>query len=207
MKKLESTFINMFLALLGVTLISSTALAFVYKKTKDPIDKAMEDAKKAAIEKVVPAFDNNPITESYKIASDLDSLTVYTAKQGEQVIGFAVETYTKKAFNGIFKIMVGFLPDGTINDISVLEASETPGLGDKIKKEKSLDKNTGLSWSSQFNGKNPESFKLIVKKDGGDVDAITAATISSRAFCDALSRGYNALKQADKIGNTANKPE
>ena len=167
--------------------------------TKDPIDKAMEDAKKRAIEKVVPAFDNNPLADSYKIPSDLDSLMVYPAMKGDSAIGYAIETYTKKAFNGKFKIMVGFLPDGTIKDISVLEASETPGLGDKIKKEKSFDKKTGKSWSSQFMDKNPATFKLIVKKDGGDVDAITAATISSRAFCDAVSRGYNALIQANKI--------
>jgi electron transport complex protein RnfG len=64
-------------------------------------------------------------------------------------------------------------------------------LGDKIEKEKSLDKSTGKSWSSQFEGKDPAEFRLAVKKDGGDVDAITAATISSRAFCDAVQRAYD----------------
>ena len=84
--------------------------------------------------------------------------------------------------------MVGFLPDGTIRNISVLEHAETPGLGDKMEKKKS-------SWSEQFNGKNPESYKLQVTKDGGSVDAITAATISSRAYADAVDRAYKAYKK------------
>ena len=84
-------------------------------------------------------------------------------------------------------MLVGFLPDGTIKDIAVLENKETPGLGDKMLKSKS-------NWSTQFEEKNPANFKLKVKKDGGDVDAITAATISSRAFCDAVQRAYNALE-------------
>ena len=79
--------------------------------------------------------------------------------------------------------MVGILPDGEINNIVVLKANETPGLGDKIQKSKS-------NFSNQFNGKNPDHFALKVKQDGGDVDAITAATISSRAFCDAVARAY-----------------
>ena len=62
-------------------------------------------------------------------------------------------------------------------------------------KEKSYDKTTGKSWTSQFQGKDPKNFSLKVKKDGGDVDAITAATITSRAFCDAVQRAYNGLME------------
>ena len=87
--------------------------------------------------------------------------------------------------------MVGFLPDGTINDVAVLEHEETPGLGDKMEKKKS-------DWSLQFQGKNPETFRLSVTKDGGDVDAITASTISSRAFCDAVTRAYENFKSINE---------
>ena len=80
--------------------------------------------------------------------------------------------------------MVGFLPNGCIYNIEVLELKETPGLGTKMTEEK---------FKGQFKNKNPKNFKLIVKKDNGDVDAITAATISSRAFCDAVQRAYNAF--------------
>ncbi len=79
--------------------------------------------------------------------------------------------------------MIGFLPDGTIKDVAVLEHKETPGLGDKMERKKS-------DWSLQFQGQNPATFKIAVTKDGGDVDAITASTISSRAFCDAVERAY-----------------
>lgn len=207
MKKLESTFINMVLALFGVTLVSSSALGFIYQITKDPIAQAQRNAKIAAIKVVLPEFDNNPIAESYKVPSDLDSLVFYPAKKNNTLAGVAVETYTNKAFSSTFKIMIGFLPDGTIHDISVLEHQETPGLGDKIRKDKSLDKETGLSWSSQFIGKHPETFNLAVQKDGGDVDAITAATISSRAFCDAVARAYNSLKKTNSRSGVVSKNE
>ena len=82
--------------------------------------------------------------------------------------------------------MAGFKPDGTIINITVLEHKETPGLGTKMTEPKFKD---------QFSDKNPEQFILKVKKDGGPVDAITAATISSRAFCDAVQRGYNTLQK------------
>ncbi|MGB4293017.1 MAG: FMN-binding protein [Bacteroidales bacterium] len=72
----------------------------------------------------------------------------------------------------------------------MLEQKETPGLGTKM---------TEPFFKDQFNGKNPANFKLKVKKDGGEVDAITAATITSRAFCDALERAYNTLKKGGLI--------
>ena len=93
----------------------------------------------------------------------------------------------------MIKIMVGFRPDGTLYDVAVLEHIETPGLGDKMEKEKSYDKRTGESWTSQFIGIDPATFSLMVRQDDGDVDAITAATITSRAFCDAVQRAYDGL--------------
>jgi electron transport complex protein RnfG len=80
--------------------------------------------------------------------------------------------------------MVGFDTDKKIINISVLKQKETPGLGTKIKEPKFKD---------QFKGKDPASFKMAVKKDGGEVDAISAATITSRAFCEAVNKAYQAL--------------
>ena len=80
--------------------------------------------------------------------------------------------------------MVGFNTNGDIVSISVLSHSETPGLGAKM---------TEPSFVSQFEGKNPASFKLAVKKDGGDIDAITASTITSRAYADAVQKACNAF--------------
>ncbi|MBW6459704.1 MAG: FMN-binding protein, partial [Bacteroidales bacterium] len=79
-------------------------------------------------------------------------------------------------------------PDLTIYNTVVIQQKETPGLGTKMKDP---------VWKNQFNGKNPDVYNLKVKKDGGDVDAITAATISSRAFSGAISRAYEALKKQE----------
>ena len=98
--------------------------------------------------------------------------------------GVAVIGSSEKGFSGLIKIMVGFKPDGTIQNIEVLEQKETPGLGTKIKDEKFL---------KQFRTKNPSSFNLKVKKDGGEVDALTGATITSRAFGEATQMAYDEL--------------
>ena len=194
MAKKESTFRSMVLTLFLVTLFASSALALIYEMTKGPIAEAKRIKKANAIGEVVPDFDNDPGSEMKKLPVEGDTLYFYKARKGKDVTGIAVETYTRAGFSGLIKLMVGFRPDGTLIDISVLEHAETPGLGDKMEKEKSLDRQTGESWTTQFQGKNPANFSLRVKQDNGDVDAITAATITSRAFCDALQRAYDGLQ-------------
>ncbi len=191
MAKNGSSFGSMLLALFVVTLISSAALGFVYKLTKEPIEKAKELKKNLAIQRVMPEFNNQPSKDMVKIPINGDTLDVYVAKYDNVEVGYAIETFSNEAFGGSLKLLAGFLPDGTINNVAVLEHKETPGLGDKISKSKS-------DWSEQFNGKNPEEFELEVKKNGGDVDAITASTITSRAYCDAIDRAYKAYKKGGK---------
>lgn len=189
--KKESTFASMVLTLFIVTFVASAALGYLYELTKGPIEASKLAKQNSAIMEVVPEFDNQPGEESYTIDVDGGTLEFFPAKKNGEIVGTAVSTFTNKGFSGNIKIMVGFLPDGTINNISVLEHKETPGLGDKMTKSKS-------DWSIQFNGKNPENFQLRVTKDGGDVDAITASTISSRAFCDAVERAYKAYMEGGK---------
>ncbi|MBN1253577.1 MAG: RnfABCDGE type electron transport complex subunit G [Bacteroidales bacterium] len=185
-KKTESTLKNMLVALFVIAFISSTTLGYVYEFTKGPISDARLKKKVEAIKIVVPEFTNNPNLDSYKIPSDMpDSLECYPAYKDSTLVGTAIRTFSDIGFSKRIYLMVGFLPNGTIHNISVLEHSETPGLGDKMDKKKS-------KWSEQFNGKNPESYKLKVTKDGGNVDAITAATISSRAYAQAVDRAYKA---------------
>jgi len=191
MAKKESNFKNMVLTLFMVTFIASAALGYIYELTKGPIAASKLAKQNNAIKQVVPEFDNEPGKESYKMGVDGDTLEFFPAKNDGELVGTAVSTFTNKGFSGNIKIMVGFLPDGTIHNISVLEHKETPGLGDKMQKSKS-------DWSVQFNGENPADFKLKVTKDGGDVDAITASTITSRAFCDAVERAYNAYMEGGK---------
>ncbi|MBN3034569.1 MAG: RnfABCDGE type electron transport complex subunit G [Bacteroidales bacterium] len=187
MAKTESSFINMVVTLFAVTAIAALALGGIYTVTKAPIELAKRAKLENALGEVLPSFDS---LSEYKVLPEAgkDSLVFFKAMKGSEWVGTAVKTYTDIAFSGRFSIMVGFLPDRSIFSTSVLEHKETPGLGDKIDKRKS-------DWSRQFEGENPGSFILRVKKDGGNVDAITAATISSRAFCDAVSRAYNEFEK------------
>jgi len=185
MAKTQSTFKNMVLSLTFISLGASACLGFVYEFTKEPIALSNLKKKLDAIKIVVPEFNNNPDDEKYKLATEEgDSLDIYPAKRDSVLVGYAINTYSKKGFSGNISLMAGFKPDGTIINITVLEQKETPGLGTKM---------TDPKFKDQFNDKNPTLFILKVKKDGGDVDAITAATISSRAFCDAVQRASNTL--------------
>jgi electron transport complex protein RnfG len=189
MAKKESTLVNMVYVLFVVSAVAGLALGYVYSVTKEPIELAKKQKIENAIKDVLPEF--NILKPSYKIfavdgVSPSDSLIFYDAFQDSSRVGTAVETYTMKGFSGLVKLMVGFKPDGSIHNISVLEHKETPGLGTKMADPKFKD---------QFENKNPLDFTLKVKKDGGQVDAITAATISSRAFCDATQRAWTTFSK------------
>lgn len=173
----------MVLVLLAITLLCSVAVGMVYRMTEAPIAQAKAAKVTQAIARVLPEFDNNPADISRTYTVDGEEMIVYPAMTGADTVGFAVETFSKNGFSGMIRLMVGLLPDGTIHRIETLSQNETPGLGDKIEHGKS-------GFAVQFEGKNPGDFKLIVKKEGGDVDAITASTITSRAFCDAVDRAY-----------------
>ena len=191
MAKKESTFLSMVATLFVVTLVAAGLLGSVFALTKEPIRLAELKKKNEAIQVVVPGFDNEPSQEVERIFMDGDSLYLYTARLGEEILGTAVETFTNIGFSGEFKLMVGFAPDGSIIDIAVIKHAETPGLGDKMEKGKS-------DFSVQFMGKHPDSFNIAVTKDRGDVDAITASTITSRAYCDAVRRAYAAYMESQK---------
>jgi electron transport complex protein RnfG len=187
MAKPESTFKNMVLTLTLIATTASACLGFVYELTKKPIELSNLNKKLAAIKEVVPEFTNNPNEEMYRLPTgEGDSLDIYPAKKDDILVGYAVNTYSKNGFSGNIRLMAGFEPDGKILNITVLEHKETPGLGTKMAEP---------SFKDQFADKDPSEFMLKVKKDGGPVDAITAATISSRAFCDAVQRAYNTLQK------------
>jgi len=185
--KKESNFVNMVLALVLVSVVAALALGSAYVLTKKPIALAQKRKQEAAIKAVLPAFNQ---VKGIKVpdADGADSLLFNVATKAGKLVGIAVKTYTDKGFGGRIEAMIGFLPDGTIYNTSILELKETPGLGTKLQKSKS-------DFPDQFKGKNPKTFRLKVKKDGGDVDAITAATISSRAFCDAVQRAYDTFQK------------
>ncbi len=193
MAKMESTLRNMVLSLTLIALGASAALGFVYEMTKVPIELTALNKKIDAIRQVVPEFTNNPNEEMFMLATgEGDSLEVYPARHGDELVGYAIRSYTNDGFSGYIGFMVGFTPDGTIYNVNVLEHKETPGLGTKMVPDGTPEK---PEFKDQFNGRHPAEFMLKVKKDGGPVDAITAATITSRAFCDGVQRAYNTFEK------------
>jgi len=194
MSKKETSIFQLILSLTGIAIVASVLLAAVYVITKEPIEKIKIEKNNAAKIAVLPGFnaETGTLTEMNIFCEELnDSLMITFAEIDHQLFGAAVATYTNKAFNGRFDIMVGFDSEGNVLNTEVLGHHETPGLGDKIDKKK--DK-----FSTKIVGKNPNANPLVVKKDGGDVDAITAATISSRAFCDAVNNASKVFQTALK---------
>jgi electron transport complex protein RnfG len=194
MAKRESTFINMVATLVIVTGVAAAALGYVYDFTKGPIEVAKLKAQTEAITQVLPAFDT--LGTSFKVEAEAgaDSLELFPAYKNGELVGTAIKTYTRTGFSGFISIMAGVDKDGNFSGYSVLEHAETPGLGSKMD---SWFKNTEKPNQSVI-GKNPESTNFHVSKDGGQIDAITASTISSRAFLDAMRRGYTAYEKSKK---------
>ena len=197
-KKKESTLVNMLVALLVIAAVSGGVLGLVYGVTKDAIAEVDQKKNEAAIQAVLPlegeiTYKADTLKYNYEgVDLTFPCNLAYDANGNFQ--GAAVKT-SEGGFGGKIDMMVGFLADGTIKGTSVLSHSETPGLGANM---------TG-KFKDQFVDKNPADFKLIVKKDGGDVDAITAATITSRAFSKAVDKAYKAF-EANKAQYMNNAP-
>lgn len=201
-KKVKSSFINMVLTLMIITVVASLALGSVYNMTLEPIAAAKKAARERAIKLVLPTFDSLnsfkvPIAAVPEITAtngDQDSLEFHKAFENGEFVGMAVSTFSNQGYDPTqIQIMVGFLPDGVIDSTVVTQQKETPGLGTKMAEPK---------FNGQFSGKDPANFKLYVTKDGGQVDAITASTISSRAVCEAIRRAYDTFESYKKDGGT-----
>lgn len=186
-KKAESTLLNMVLVLTIIAVVTAAALAFLNNVTKGPIADAKKAKTEAAIKQVLPEFARLD-TKKVLLDGDKDSTNCNLAfNASDELVGVAVESSTEKGFSGHLGVMVGFDAEGNITGYNVLETQETPGLGSKAGEWFQKDGKGCVV------GMNPATNNMTVKKDGGDVDAITAATISSRAFCDAITRAYEAF--------------
>lgn len=180
----KSNLTNM-VTVLGLTcLLCSAILGGAYVLTKEPIDKAAADKTKQAVSQVLPHFTEVEYNEEGRY---------YTAKDADALVGYAIES-TTVGFGGALSLIVGVTPDGVVYNTSVLSHSETPGLGAKC--------TTDQKFMSQWKGFNPAVKKLSVTKDGGDVDAITASTITSRAYTEAVKQAVDFVKSiAKEAGN------
>ena len=200
MKKLESSLMNMVLVLTGVTVIAGALLGYVNELTKGPIAEANAKALSDAIALIVPGFDNNPADAPESFELNGATYKIYKATKGGEFIGAAVES-SANGFGGALNVLVGFDKEGNIIDYSLLSHAETPGLGSKaadwFKKGQKGD----------ITGKNPGKGALTVKNDGGEVDAITASTITSRAFLNAVNNAYAAYSGQNVDGASGATPQ
>lgn len=198
MAKLKSTFKNMFLSLSIICLTVAVLLAQVNKLTAEPIAVAKAMKLQNAIGDVVPDFDNNPIEEAYLMPDGRgDSLLVYPAKKSDEIVGYAINS-NAAGFGGNIQIMVGFDIEDKVVNYAILQHAETPGLGSKM----DVWFNDTTKPSQSIIGRNLAEGALSVTNDGGTVDAITASTITSRAFLDAVNKAYAAYTQSNEDANT-----
>ena len=190
----QSSFKNMTICLFAICVVCSSLLAGVYALTKEPIDAAAKAKNEAAIKEVLPPA---AVTIEEERTVDFEGASyAYNLAYDEQgnTVGCAINV-APVGFGGPISIKVGFDADGVIWNTKVLSQAETPGLGAKC---------VDASFSDQFKGFDPAAKKLAVKKDGGDVDAITASTITSRAYTDGVAlavKVFEAIAQTPMLLN------
>ncbi len=197
-KKLSSTLPHMLLSLGLVSIIAAALLGGMYMITKEPIAAIEKQTRIEAIRRVAPPFDNDPEADASKFATASgDTCIVYPALLKGKFNGAAVSCRSMEGFAGEITIMCGFTATGEVKDYQVLSHAETPGLGSKMQ-----------LWfrdpqgARSVLGKNPAKTNFYVVKDKaqhGEIDGITAATISSRAFLGALRDAFQAYMDYQKF--------
>ena len=194
MKKLESSITNMIVVLVGVALITGAILAYVNNITTEPINAQAEKTLTDGIKKVMGGGDlkvaSNDTVRQTVNGKELTFIIHTTQDASGKALGAAVES-TTGGFGGDLKVLVGFNPEGEILGYTILQTAETPGLGAKAEGWFQKDGKGNII------GKNPATDNLTVSKDGGSVNAITASTITSRAFLLAVNNAYNAYKEGN----------
>jgi len=186
--------LRLILTLSIICLISGALLAKVDTLTKMPIEKANRAKKLDAIKNVLPTCDNQPDQNSCVVEHAGAEWIFYVARNGSDYAGAAVETSSSAGYGGDISLMLGINAEDKTEAIAILSQKETPGLGANIETDK---------FQSNFKQKELKTTNWTVKKDGGDIDQITAATISSRAVSGAVKEAIAAyLANIDKIKQT-----
>lgn len=170
-----------------VALVSAAALTFVHNMTSEPIQEAQNKLIADSIKEVITAeFNNDPFAEKTVIGQGKDRYTLYPARQDGYITSIVMKTHSNKGFGGRLDVIVGFLLDGKVSGYNVVKHQETPGLGSKV---------NDPSFKKRIIGQTPASENFKVKQDGGQIDAITGATITSRALIDAIQKAYQGYVQ------------
>ncbi len=192
MKKRSINIPQLVIVLALIAGVAATLLSAAYLITQKPILIALQKKTNTALIEVLPEFDNQPSKESISIGE----VKYYVGRKDGQIVGFAGETITNKGYNGDITVLAGLLPDGTLTTVLVIKQAETPGLGSNVSERKhqrtiSKSKETGLPPNpilDQFSGMKAKIGQCPwkVKHDGGTLDAVTGATITSRAIAGAV---------------------
>ena len=191
---MKSSLVNMVLSLGIITIAAAAILGGVYAATKGPIEEAAQAKQVEAVKAVTPDFNNDPVAEMTTVVPEGEerALKVFPARQDGRLVGTAVESYSMNGFSGEITLIYGFDTEGTLTGFEVMTHQETPGLGAKMDEWFKPAEGVAGAEGRTVIGRNPASTNFTVSKDGGDIDAITAATITSRAFLDALARASRA---------------
>ena len=181
--------ILMLVVVLGlITFVCALLLGVVNGVTKDKIEQNGIETRNAAMSEIIPDAEFTDVEVPADFATPADKNQpvvsgVYQATLDGTEAGYCVEV-NPKGFSGALKMIVGINADGTVAGIKVTEASETPGLGAKAQSDK--------NWIAQFAGQ-PADGSLAVSKDGGTINAITGATITSRAVTLGVNTAANCV--------------
>ena len=207
MKKLESNIVNMALSLTLIAVVAAGALAWVNNVTSGPIEEINKQAIENGIRSVI--LGDRDIQFTVEAPVEREGFVFHNVNDmNGNLIGTAVESTDKNGFGGALKVMVGFDPEGVILGYTVLEHSETPGLGaqaDSWFRQESAQAESqpvvldvligspGKPGNHNIIGMNPGDDMMTVSKDGGQIDAITASTITSKAFLRAVNAAYKSV--------------
>jgi len=170
---------QMVFALVLVAVVAAGLLATTDIFTREPIAQAQREALRKALQQVLPEHVNDSQADVITLGKDKEQVAIYPAKDSEKaVIGLAWEVIAPDGYSGTIKILVGVRPEGKVHAIRVTFHRETPGLGDGIVDD--------AQWLGAFVGKGLEGTRWAVKKDGGEFDQFTGATITPRAVVKAV---------------------
>ncbi len=197
LKKISSTAAAMII----FSLLSSTALSISYFVTKTPIEESDARAKRIFLNQVIPSnlYDNNLVKDTISVEpnpliGNKKNIDIYRAKKNNQVIAVIIETIAPDGYSGEIKTLVGIDQEDKILGVRVITHKETPGLGDYIEIEKS-------QWIKNFDLKSLDKMtekEWAVKKDGGDFDYVSGATITPRAVIKSTYKSLLYAKENKK---------
>jgi electron transport complex protein RnfG len=182
-KPLESNFLNMLLVLVLVGILSGLSVGGVFEITKEPIEENQKIKRRDALSETLGTFDNDPLAESQ---AGLYESTIYTAKTGSELVGYAVQVISPLGYGGEMEAMVGFNNNLEVTGVSVIKHSETPGLGTNVLKDRFRLQYVGLSATGD---------PIELSSNGGQIDAISGVTFSSRALTDAVNKAAEAVRE------------